>query len=101
MVNICTGFTAGGSSLTADGEVDHSDQSATEVGPLVHPDDPDGWHDLPVQQGRPQARRARRIDVWRAQGVLKVDAGFQDRSETRGVGKECGSTCKTRLLPDT
>ncbi|MBB5706741.1 DUF2889 domain-containing protein [Sphingopyxis panaciterrulae] len=78
MVNICTGFTAGGSSLTADGEVDHSDQSATEVGPLVHPDDPDGWHDLPVQQGRPQARRARRIDVWRAEGVLKVDAGFQD-----------------------
>src|SRR3546814_8428271 len=75
MVNICTGFTAGGSSLTADGEVDHSDQSATEVGPLVHPDDPDGWHDLPVQQGRPQARRARRIDVWRAEGVLKVDAG--------------------------
>src|SRR3546814_8464569 len=42
MVNICTGFTAGGSSLTADGEVDHSDQSATEVGPLIHPDDPDG-----------------------------------------------------------
>src|SRR3546814_19551733 len=67
MVNICTGFTAGGSSLTADGEVDHSDQSATEVGPLVHPDDPAGWHDLPVQHGRPQARRARRTDVWRAE----------------------------------
>ena len=24
------------------------------------------------------ARRARRIDIWRAEGVIKVDAGFQD-----------------------
>ncbi len=78
MVNICTGFTEGGSSLSEDGSVDHSDQSATEVGPLVHPDDPAGWHLLPVQEGRPQARRSRRIDLWRAEGVLKVDAAFQD-----------------------
>lgn len=78
MVNICTGFTEGGSSLTGDGDVDHSDQSATEVGPLVNPDDPAGWHIMPEQQGRPLARRARRIDIWRAEGVLKVDAGFQD-----------------------
>jgi len=78
MVNICTGFTEGGSSLTADGDVDHSDQSATEVGPLIHPEDAMGWHQMPDQVGRPLARRARRIDVWRAEGVLKVDAGFQD-----------------------
>lgn len=78
MVNICTGFTEGGSSLSDDGDVDHSDQSATEVGPLVHPDDPIGWHELPVQEERPLARRARRIDLWRAEGVIKVDAGFQD-----------------------
>lgn len=78
MVNICTGFTEGGSSLTADGDVDHSDQSATEVGPLANPDDPAGWHAMPEQRGRPLARRARRIDVWRAEGVLKVDAAFQD-----------------------
>jgi len=78
MVNICTGFTEGGSSLSEDGGVDHGDQSATEVGPLVHPDDPAGWHELPVQEGRPQARRSRRIDLWRAEGVLKVDAAFQD-----------------------
>lgn len=78
MVNICTGFTEGASSLSDDGSVDHSDQSATIVGPLVHPDDPIGWHELPAQDGRPMARRARRIDLWRAEGVLKVDAGFQD-----------------------
>ncbi len=78
MVNICTGFTEGGSSLTDEGDVDHSDQSSSEVGPLVNADDPLGWHMMPEQKGRPLARRARRIDVWRAEGVLKVDAGFQD-----------------------
>ena len=84
MVNICTGFTEGGSSLSEDGSVDHSDQSATEVGPLANPDDPAGWHDMPVQEGRPLARRARRIDIWRAEGVLKVDAGFQDSGPNPG-----------------
>lgn len=78
MVNICTGFTEGASSLTEDGSVDPSDQSSTEVGPLVNPLDPLGWHEMPVQEGRPMARRARRIDIWRAEGLLKVDAGFQD-----------------------
>lgn len=84
MVNICTGFTEGGSSLTEDGGVDHSDQSATEVGSLVNPDDPIGWHELPIQEGRPQARRSRRIDLWRAEGVIKVDAAFQDSGPNPG-----------------
>jgi hypothetical protein len=78
MVNICTGFTEGASSLSNDGSVDHADQSSTEVGELANPDDPAGWHMMPEQQGRPMARRARRIDIWRAEGVIKVDAGFQD-----------------------
>ena len=78
MVNICTGFTEGASSLADDGSVDHADQSSTEVGSLVNPDDPMGWHEMAEQTGKPMARRARRIDVWRAEGVIKVDAGFQD-----------------------
>ncbi|MDO9363485.1 MAG: DUF2889 domain-containing protein [Sphingopyxis sp.] len=78
MLNICTGFTEGASSLSNDGGVDHSDQSSTKVGPLANPDDPIGWHGMAEQTGRPQARRARRIDVWRAEGVIKVDAAFQD-----------------------
>ena len=78
MLNICTGFTAGASSLSEAGSVDHAHQSSTEVGPLLNPDDPVGWHIMTEQIGRPQARRARRIDVWRAEGVLKIDAGFQD-----------------------
>lgn len=78
MLNICTGFTEGASSLSEDGSVDHGDQSSTKVGPLANPDDGIGWHGMPEQTGRPQARRARRIDLWRAEGVIKVDAAFQD-----------------------
>jgi hypothetical protein len=78
MTNICTGFTEGASSLSDDGAPDHVNQSSTEVGPLADPEDPVGWHAMPDQRGRPQARRARRIDIWRAEGVLKIDAGFQD-----------------------
>jgi hypothetical protein len=78
MLNICTGFTEGASSLSEAGSVDHAHQSSTEVGPLLNPDDPAGWHIMTEQIGRPQARRARRIDLWRAEGVLKIDAGFQD-----------------------
>lgn len=78
MLNICTGFAEGASSLAEDGGVDHEDQSSTEVGPLANRADPLGWHAMPVQAGRAQARRARRIDIWRDEGLLKVDAGFQD-----------------------
>lgn len=78
MLNICTGFAEGASSLADDGGVDHEDQSSTEVGSLVNPVDPLGWHALPEQEGRAQARRARRIDLWRDEGLLKVDAAFQD-----------------------
>ena len=83
MLNICTGFAEGASSLAEDGGVDHEDQSSTEVGPLVNPGDPLGWHAMPEQAGRPQARRARRIDIWRDEGLLKVDAAFQDSGPNR------------------
>jgi len=77
MDNICTGFTVGGTSLKPDGRPDNSNQSFAEVGPLESPDDPLGWHSMPFQEG-PKKRRARRIDLWREGGLLKVDAGFQD-----------------------
>ena len=77
MTDICTGFTAGASSLGPSGEVRMDIQSRTAVGSLVNPDDPDGWHDLPKQSG-PAFRRARRIDVWREGENIRGDAGFQD-----------------------
>jgi Protein of unknown function (DUF2889) len=77
MTNICTGFAEGATSLTADGGPDSSGQSKTEVGELVNPNDPQGWHDLPHQEG-PRFRRARRIDVWLEEGLIHCDVGFQD-----------------------
>lgn len=77
MTDICTGFTEGASSLSEDGGPDASGQSRTEVGSLVNPEDPLGWHDLPHQEGQ-RFRRARRLDVWREGGLIHCDIGFQD-----------------------
>jgi Protein of unknown function (DUF2889) len=82
MVDICTGFAEGASSLTEDGGPDSAGQSKTEVGSLVNPGDPQGWHDLQAQTG-PCFRRARRIDVWREGGLIHCDVGFQDSGPNR------------------
>jgi hypothetical protein len=86
MVDICTGFAAGASSLTAEGKPVKTGQSTAEVGPLEHPDDAIGWHPMPHQQG-PQKRRARRIDLWREGDLVKVDAGFQDSGSNPDGGR--------------
>jgi len=86
LVNICTGFAEGASSLRPDGRPDNLDQSSAEVGPLEHPDDAAGWHAMPHQEG-PQIRRARRIDLWREDGLIKVDAGFQDSGSNPNGGR--------------
>jgi len=78
MVNVCTGFAEGASSLDADGFSRMEIQSHTEVGPQENPEDPEGWHVMPVQEQRPQQRRTRRIDLWREGGLIKADVGFQD-----------------------
>ncbi len=86
MVNICTGFSEGASSLTAEGVPDSVNQNRTEVGPLENPQDPEGWHALRDQTG-PEARRARRIDVWREDGLIHVDASFQDSGRNPQGGR--------------
>lgn len=78
MIGVCTGFAPGSTALTPAGEPDHAIQSATPVGPLEHPDDPDGWHPLTAQDGVPGMRRARRLDLWREGASLYADIGFQD-----------------------
>lgn len=85
MENVCTGFATGSSALAADGGTNAHLQSSADVGPLEHPDDPQGWHAMPAQGGRPQGRRARRIDLWRDGDLICVDAGFQD-SGTKPAG---------------
>lgn len=86
MDDICTGFAVGGSAFKEDGTPDNINQSFTEVGPLENPDDAMGWHPMPFQEG-PKKRRARRIDIWRENGVLMVDAGFQDSGSNPEGGR--------------
>jgi hypothetical protein len=86
MLDICTGFAEGASSLAEDGTPEHIDQSSTEVGPLENPDDAAGWHAMPFQQG-PQKRRARRIDLWREGNLIKIDAMFQDSGSNPNGGR--------------
>ena len=91
MNDICTGFAEGSSAFGPEGTPDNINQSSAEVGPLENPDDAAGWHAMPNQSGPhqsgPQKRRARRIDVWREGGAIKVDAGFQDSGSNPNGGR--------------
>jgi hypothetical protein len=77
MVNICTGFAEGASSLDFSNHQSHTSTTHNEVLPLENPEDPAGWHVMPMQEG-PRKRRARRIDLWRQDGMIRFDVGFQD-----------------------
>lgn len=76
MAGICIGFAPGSSALDAEGRP-LSGARVQPVGPLVHPDDPLGWHQLD-EQPQVSMRRARRIDVWLDGDTVRVDASFQD-----------------------
>lgn len=85
-VNICTGFAEGASSLRPGNKIEVMNQSTTDVGLLENPDDLLSWHEMPIQSG-PRKRRARRIDLWREDDLIKVDAGFQDSGSNREGGR--------------
>jgi DUF2889 family protein len=78
MEGICAGFAPGSSALNADGTSAGMTHFIQDVPPLVDADDPDGWHDLPSDMPGMAMRRARRIDVWRDNDELRVDAMFRD-----------------------
>jgi hypothetical protein len=80
MLNICVGWADGSTAFDLHGPP-QSKTADAEVLPLEDPLDPAGWHAMPKQEG-PQARRSRRIDLWREDGMIKVDAGFQDSGTT-------------------
>jgi Protein of unknown function (DUF2889) len=86
MLNVCTGFAEGSSALAADGGPDNMGRNQTIVGSLVNPADPEGWHHLPEQSG-PKFRRARRIDIWREDGLIRVECGFQDSGSNPAGGR--------------
>jgi hypothetical protein len=81
MVNICAGFAEGSSALDESDQPAMRDRHRTDVLPLENPDDPAGWHAMDVTAG-PVMRRARRIDLWRDGGSIRIDAAFQDSGNT-------------------
>lgn len=73
MENVCTGFATGNSALATDAPPDNN----PPVVPLLNPADPLSWHELPAIE-HVGFRRARRIDIWIEDSMLKIDVGFQD-----------------------
>lgn len=72
--DVCWGLQRGHSGL----DPDHRGEVGTaEGGELRNPADTAGWHDFPELSGVTM-RRARRIDVWREGGVIRIDSAFQD-----------------------
>lgn len=86
MGGVCTGFAPGASSLDDADNPRLDIQSSASVGPLVRPDDPLGWHELPRQVGM-EGRRARRMDVWVEGDLVHISAGFQDGGSKPGGGR--------------
>jgi hypothetical protein len=86
MEGTCSGFRPGSSALLPNGMSNTRIQSSADVPPLPHPDDPAGWHNLPAQEGVGH-RRARRLDIWIADGEVRIDAGFQDSAATPVPGQ--------------
>jgi hypothetical protein len=84
MEGICIGFRPGSGALGLEGKP-RPEQNATRVLPLQHPDDPEGWHPL-LDRGGVNFRRARRIDVWREDGLIHIDSAFQDSASAPDGG---------------
>lgn len=85
MEGVCIGFRPGSDALGFGGRP-RPEQNATRVPPLVNPHDPEGWHKL-VDRGGVNFRRARRIDVWRQDGLIHIDSAFQDSASAPDGGE--------------
>jgi hypothetical protein len=77
--DLCAGFRVGG---VIQRNIEDEGRAPLVTGPVAtptaHPDDDQGWHELPPMQPN-DMRRARRHDLWRDQdGVLRVDTFFRD-----------------------
>lgn len=81
MEGVCIGFRPGSQALDlARFEKPKEDDPAPSPG-LRNPEDPDGWHTF-TDQTQVGMRRARRIDLWRQDGVIHIDSAFQDSAST-------------------
>ena len=71
---VCWGLQLGNSGMSTT-RTNFAD--AADAGDLRNPQDPEGWHEFPAITGV-SFRRARRIDVWRKDGLIHISAAFQD-----------------------
>jgi Protein of unknown function (DUF2889) len=85
MENVCIGFATGSSALDEQREGQQSHR-VQPVGSLVHPEDPNGWHEL-IELPNVSMRRARRIDVWAEGDQIIIDAMFQDSASDPEHGR--------------
>lgn len=101
MAGVCIGFRAGSTALTDAGEARPVDNTRL-VEPLPEPGDPAGWHVLPARTGL-SMRRARRTDAWLQDGLIEVDAMFQDSCTTPSGGRVAVHEYQVRAWarPDT
>jgi Protein of unknown function (DUF2889) len=76
MTGVCMGFAAGSSAFGVRGD-GQPEQNQEKVAPLARSDDAVGWHSL-AEHHEVTFRRARRIDVWREAGTIRIDSAFQD-----------------------
>ncbi|MFV2177616.1 DUF2889 domain-containing protein [Actinomadura sp. LOL_016] len=93
MAGVCIGFQPGSSALRPGAA-----PRPRPVTPLVHPDDPAGWHDLP-DITEPSTRRARRIDITLTD-VLEIDAMFQDSTTVPEGGRVAVHEYRVRATAD-
>lgn len=85
MTDVCAGFATGSTALASDGS-SIQPQNHAEVVSLRNPLDPEGWP--PFFDHAPVTfRRARRIDIWRDGGDVRIDIGFQDSGNTPDGGR--------------
>ena len=98
-VNICWGLQEGHSGVSPDGPA--RDVADADAGELRNPADPQGWHDIPENDG-PGFRRARRIDVSLDEqaGVIRIDSAFQDSAKRRGLGRVAIHEYNLRAVAD-
>lgn len=77
MEGVCIGFRPGSTALLH--PPGQGAPNSAHVLPLPNPEDPEGWHDFPAGQGGgANFRRARLIDIWREDGLIRVESLFQD-----------------------
>jgi hypothetical protein len=76
MEGVCIGFRPGSSALLH--KPGEGAPNSAHVLPLPNPEDAEGWHDFPVIGNVANFRRARLIDIWREEELIRIEAVFQD-----------------------